>query len=431
MIFNDNNETMDDIIQRAVLVGISTEKDEIPIEESMKELKALTLAAGAEVLEIVIQNKDRVDAAFFVGKGKVDEIKLICTALDANLVIFNDELSPSQLRNLEEKLEITVLDRTALILDIFAKRAKTKEGKLQVEMAQLKYRLPRLVGLGRSLSRTGGGIGTRGPGEQKLELDRRRILSRISDIKKQIDEIKKNREVQRAKRKKNNIPVVALVGYTNAGKSTLMNKLLEYSSEEKEGKSVYSEDMLFATLDTYHRRILLEDNKEFILIDTVGFVSKLPHHLIQAFKATLEEVVEADLLLHVIDASNENYELQIKVTNDVLKELGVDKKPTLYVFNKIDKKENIVIPRFRESITISALLGYGLEDLITKIKGKIFKDIRKVRMLIPYNKGEIYSLLCNKANILETEYVNEGTLITVEIGMIEANKYKEYIIPNS
>jgi len=221
------------------------------------------------------------------------------------------------------------------------------------------------------------------------------------------------------------------VGYTNAGKSTLMNKLLEYSSEEKEGKSVYSEDMLFATLDTYHRRILLEDNKEFILIDTVGFVSKLPHHLIQAFKATLEEVVEADLLLHVIDASNENYELQIKVTNDVLKELGVDKKPTLYVFNKIDKKENIVIPRFRESITISALLGYGLEDLITKIKGKIFKDIRKVRMLIPYNKGEIYSLLCNKANILETEYVNEGTLITVEIGMIEANKYKEYIIPNS
>ncbi len=429
MIFNDNNEVMDNVLNRAILVGISFDREEIPIKESMKELEELALAAGVEVLDMVVQNKEKIDSSFFIGKGKVDEVKMIATALDANTVIFNDELSPSQIRNLEERMELAIIDRTTLILDIFANRAKTKEGKLQVEMAQLKYRLPRLVGLGKSLSRTGGGIGTRGPGEQKLEIDRRRILSRINDIRKQIEEVKKNRETQRARRKKSNIPIVALVGYTNSGKSTLMNKLLEYSIEDSEGKAVYSEDMLFATLDTYHRKILLKDHKELILIDTVGFVSKLPHHLVQAFKATLEEVLEADLLLHIVDASNEHYEMQIKVTNDVLKELKANDKESLYVFNKIDKlEEGNVLTNGKDSINISALMGNGVEDLIEIIKSKVYKDIKKVNMVIPYDKGDIHSTLCDKANVFDTEYTNEGISFMVELGTIDLNRYKEYII---
>lgn len=428
MIINESNDILDHVDQRAILVGINSIKDEIPIEDSMKELKELALAAGANVLEMVIQNKSNIDPAYFVGKGKVDEIKLMCTALDANTVIFNDELSGSQIRNLEEKLEVTIIDRTTLILDIFARRAKTKEGKLQVEMAQLRYRLPRLIGLGRSLSRTGGGIGTRGPGEQKLELDRRRILDRISDIKKQINEVKKNREVQRAKRKKSEIPVVALVGYTNAGKSTLMNYLLSLNDEESESKKVYSEDILFATLDTYHRRITLEDKKEFILIDTVGFVSKLPHHLVEAFKATLEEVIEADLLIHVIDSANKNYDMQVNVTNKVLKELGVLNKPTVYAFNKIDKVEEKILYNEKESVYLSALTGRGMKDLIDKINENIFNDIRRCTMLIPFSEGEIYSYLCDNTNVANTEYKNEGIVIEVDLNPIDYNKYNRYIV---
>ncbi|WP_432408797.1 GTPase HflX [Wukongibacter sp. M2B1] len=429
MILNDNNESINSAQQRAVLVGINTgRRDEISIEDSMEELKELTKAAGAEVLDMVIQNKDKIDNAYFIGKGKAEEVKMVATALDADIVIFNDELSPSQIRNLEETIEVTIIDRTTLILDIFARRATTKEAKLQVELAQLRYRLPRLVGLGISLSRTGAGIGTRGPGEQKLEIDRRRILDRISDIKRQIKESAKNREVQRAQRKKNKIPVVSLVGYTNAGKSTLMNKLLDLSIGDSEGKKVYSEDMLFATLDTYHRRIVLEDKSEFILTDTVGFVSKLPHHLVEAFKATLDEVIEADLLIHVIDSSNENYDMQIKVTNGVLEDLKAFNKPTLYAFNKCDRNENDIMPRTKESVIISALTGHGIDDLIKSIKGHVFNDMIECKMLIPFEKGDIYSYLHEKTNVSNVSYEANGTYLETELCEADYNKYKQYII---
>lgn len=429
MFFNDKNETVNEVEQRAILVGINSgRRGEIPIEESMQELKELTKAAGAEVIDIVIQNKAKVDSAYFIGKGKAEEIKMMCTAFDANTVIFNDELSASQIRNLEGVLEVSIIDRTTLILDIFARRAETKEAKLQVEIAQLRYRLPRLVGLGRSLSRTGAGIGTRGPGEQKLELDRRRILDRISDIKKQIGEVRKNREVQRAKRNKSKIPVVSLVGYTNAGKSTLMNKLLDLSTEESEGKKVYSEDVLFATLDTFHRRIVLEDKKEFVLTDTVGFVSKLPHHLVKAFKATLEEVEEADLLIHVVDSSNENCEMQMNVTNEVLKDLEALNKPMIYAFNKCDKGINDALPKSRNSVFISALSGYGIEDLILLIKDHVFKDMISCKMLIPYEKGNVYSYLHEKTKVDNIRYEANGTYLETELNEADYNKYKEYMI---
>ncbi|RKD26087.1 GTP-binding protein HflX [Caminicella sporogenes DSM 14501] len=428
MLFNENNEVIKNVEQKAVLVGINNGKDDISIEDSMEELKELAIAAGAVVLDSIIQNKSKIDPAYFIGKGKVDEIKLICNALDANMVIFNDELSESQIRNLEEKLELTIIDRTTLILDIFASRAKTKEAKLQVEVAQLRYRLPRLIGLGRSLSRTGGGIGTRGPGEQKLELDRRRILDKISDINRQLKEIQKNRKVQRAKRKRNQIPIIALVGYTNAGKSTLMNKFLSLNLQKSEDKKVYSENMLFATLDTYHRRIFLDDKKEFILMDTVGFVSKLPHHLIEAFKATLEEVKEADLLIHVIDSSNKNYDMQRKVTNKVLKELGVLNKPMIYAFNKCDiALDNICYPD-KNSISISALTGYGIDKLIDMIKEYLFKDIKKYKMIIPFEKGNIYSVLCDKTKVYNVEYKENGIHLEIDLDTALYNRYKQYII---
>jgi len=431
MMLNNNNEIIKEIEQRAVLVGINSgRRGEIPIKDSMDELKELSKAAGAEVLDIVIQNKEKIDTAYFIGKGKAEEIKMICTALDANMVIFNDELSSSQIRNLEEIIEVTIIDRTTLILDIFARRARTKEAKLQVELAQLRYRLPRLVGLGRSLSRTGGGIGTRGPGEQKLELDRRRILDRISDIKGQIKEAGKNREVQRAKRKKNKIPIVSLVGYTNAGKSTLMNKLLDLSlsTGELENKKVYSEDLLFATLDTYHRRIVLDDKKEFILIDTVGFVSKLPHHLIEAFKATLDEVVEADLLIHVVDSSNENYEMQIRVTNEVLNDLNAQNKATIYAFNKCDKSDMDIMAKPKDSVLISALTGYGIEDLIKLVKDYLFKDMIKCKMLIPYEKGDVYSYLHEKTKVYNVSYEADGTYLETELNEADYNRYGQYVI---
>lgn len=429
MQLNDNNETIQKVEQKAVLVGMNSgRRNGIPIEDSMNELKELSKAAGAEVLDMVIQNKDKIDTAYFIGKGKAEEVKMICTALDANMVIFNDELSSSQIRNLEEIIEVTIIDRTTLILDIFAKRARTKEAKLQVELAQLRYRLPRLIGLGRSLSRTGGGIGTRGPGEQKLELDRRRILDRISDIKGQIKESGKNREVQRAKRKKNKIPVVSLVGYTNAGKSTLMNKLLDLSIGESENKKVYSEDILFATLDTYHRRIVLDDKKEFILIDTVGFVSKLPHHLIEAFKATLDEAVEADMLIHVVDSSNENYELQSRVTNEVLKDLNALNKTTIYAFNKCDKCNIDIMVKPKNSVLISALTGYGIEDLIKSIKEHLFKDMIKCKMLIPYDKGDLYSYLHEKTKVYNVSYEANGTYLETELNEADYNKYEQYVI---
>ncbi len=431
MQFNENNEIIEQIEQRAVLVGVSTgSRDEVTtIENSMKELKELAEAAGAEVLEIVVQNKHRIDATYYIGKGKAEEIRMLCNALDANLVIFNDQLSGAQIRNLEELMEVTVIDRTTLILDIFAQRAQSKEGRLQVELAQLRYRLPRLAGLGRSLSRTGAGIGARGPGEKKLELDRRHILDRINDIRHQLEEIKKNREVQRGKRRKSEIPVVALVGYTNAGKSTLMNQILNYAGFHQEDKNVYVEDMLFATLDTAHRKIQLPDKEEFILIDTVGFVSKLPHALIDAFKATLEEVQDANLIIHLIDVTNRDYEMQIKVTENVLEELDVKDKTTVLVFNKIDRIEGdrADVPSGEDKIHLSALKGIGLDELLKTVKEKLFQDLKKVSLLIPYDRGDIVSYLCDKTKVLSTDYQEEGVFVETWLNTADYNRYINFI----
>lgn len=414
--------------QRAILVGLNRSiKGEIPIEESMQELHELTLAAGAEVLGTIVQSKQTIEARTYIGKGKVEEVMHAVALEEANLVVFNDELSGAQIRNLEEMIGVRVIDRTALILDIFALRAQSSIAKLQVEMAQLKYRLPRLKGLGESLSRTGGGIGTRGPGEQKLEIDRRRVNERMDDIKKRLREAASKRDVTRAQRKKNEVPIVALVGYTNAGKSTIMNKMIERFGTNEEDKLVFEKDMLFATLDTYHRKVAMEDHKPFILIDTVGFVSKLPHALVEAFKATLEEVIHADLLIHVVDASNPNYDLQINVTNSILKELGVGLHEEMVVFNKVDLVEGE--PDHPPcDVWLSAKTGLNFEDLVQKIDARIFTTFKRVKMLIPYVEGAMLNRIMEQTKVFETTYEEGGTLIDVEVDQVALQKYQRYMI---
>lgn len=329
--FNENNEVIREEEYKVILVGLQRDED---ISYSMEELAGLAEAAGSEVLGQMVQNLEKPNTATLIGKGKVEELAQMVKAMEADMVIFNDELSGMQLRNLEDAVGVRVIDRTILILDIFAARAVSKEGKLQVELAQLQYRMPRLTGFGKSLSRLGGGIGTRGPGEKKLETDRRHIERRMNDIKAELLQLKNTRTTQRAKREKQQIPVAALVGYTNSGKSAIMNRILAMS--DKDEKNVFEENMLFATLDTQQRGIVLESGRKFILIDTVGFVSKLPHSLVEAFKATLEEVTYADLLLHVVDASYENHDFHIEVTDKVMKEIGAGDKEKMMVFNKCD-----------------------------------------------------------------------------------------------
>ena len=414
---------------RAILVGLNNtgKKEKIDIEISMEELKELAKAAGAEVLSIATQNRPSIDVTYFIGRGKVDEVKQLCETLEANMVIFNDELSGSQIRNLEEAIGVDVIDRTALILDIFAQRASTKEGKLQVELAQLKYRMPRLIGLGRQLSQQGAGIGTRGPGEKKLETDRRHILKRIDDIQDELKEVKKNREVQRGKRSKSELPIVALVGYTNAGKSTLMNCLLKMNENYDASKDVYVEDMLFATLDVSLRRMSFPDKLDFILTDTVGFVSKLPHALVNAFKGTLEEVKYADLLIHVIDASNEEYNLQKQTTLSVLRELGVENKNIINVYNKIDKVlDETLLPKEVDALSISALTNKNIDKLIDAIKNKIGPDVIEVDLLIPYEKGNLLSNLHNEGVVIKSEYVEGGTEVKAKIEKIYYHKYEPF-----
>jgi GTP-binding protein HflX len=414
--------------QQAILVGLHQGlRDEFDIELSMAELAELAFAAGAEVLHQMIQNKTTIEAATYIGTGKVTEIKAAIEALDANMVIFNDELSGAQIRNLEALLEVTVIDRTALILDIFALRAQTKIAKLQVELAQLKYRLPRLTGLGQSLSRTGGGIGTRGPGEQKLEIDRRRVQERVDEIRKQIKATEKNRNVQRKLREKNEIPIVALVGYTNAGKSSVMNQFLKRAEQIDEERQVFEKDMLFATLDTFNRRIILKDKKEFILTDTVGFVSKLPHTLVDAFKATLEEAITADVLLHVVDYSNDNYEMQMAVTEQVLKELKANDKHQITVFNKIDLTEKQGAINTKDQYFVSAKTGEGFDALIEGIKKEIFKNHVKAKFVIPYAEGGITSYLCETYDVITLSYLEEGTSIYAEVSRTDYQKYAMYL----
>ena len=413
--------------EKAVLVGLNITTnvkkiDDIDINESMEELKELVKAAGAEVLASVIQNKPARDAAYFIGKGKVEEIRDYCQMLGATMIVFNDELSGAHMRNIEDVTGLKVIDRTALILDIFAQRALSKEGKLQVELAQLKYRLPRLYGMGGQMSRTGAGIGTRGPGEQKLEIDKRHILNRAADIRKELREVKQNRETQRVQRLKSNIPIVALVGYTNAGKSTLLNELIKTHK-------VFVKDMLFATLDVTLRKATLPNKRDFLVVDTVGFVSKLPHDLVEAFKATLEEVKYADLILHVIDATNSSFELQKQTTESVLKELGADDKKTIIVYNKIDRLELDIYPRNREDrIYISAKKGINMDILLKMIENALMEDTYQVKLLLPYDKGNIFSKIKEKYNVDYFEYVENGTQLEVSLDEEDYNIYKEYIV---
>lgn len=412
-------------MEKAIVIGLDTGTD-INFKESILELENLAEACNVEVIGKTFQKADAPTANYYVGSGKVQEIKELITTLDANLVIFNDELSPSHIRNLEKALDCKVIDRTILILDIFARRAKTKEAMLQVELAQSEYMLPRVVGMYSSLSRQKSGTGSKGPGEQQLELDRRLLRARITKLKHELNDIVEIRRTQREKRKKSEVKTVALTGYTNSGKSTLMNSLLSYSVVNQE-KYVFEKNMLFATLETQTRNITLENNHQFLLTDTVGFISKLPHHLVEAFKSTLEEIKEASLILHVIDTANPYYLDQIEVVEQVLKDIGVKDVPIIYVFNKIDLLTDIPVIEYHPYVFVSALEKQHLNILIEEIEKILYASNHRVKMLLPFTKGDIYNLLKENANIFETNYVDEGIQIDVELSDVFYHKFEEYI----
>ena len=425
-----NSKEVEQLIERSILVGVNLKHD-AHFDYTMEELTNLAEALNVQVVGCVTQNLERVTPSHYVGTGKIEEIKALYEETDANLIIFNDELSPSQIRNLERDLQCKVIDRTMLILDIFSRRAKTKEAQLQVELAQLQYMLPRLVGLHASLSRQGGGTGggfkNRGAGETKLELDRRKIEDQIAKIKRDLETVKEQRETQRKQRRKNNMPVVSIVGYTNAGKSTIMNQMLAHANQE-EDKQVFEKDMLFATLETSVRNIELADNKTFLLTDTVGFVSKLPHHLVKAFRSTLEEARDADLLLHVVDVSNPEYKFMMDVTNETLKAVGVENISTIYVYNKSDLADVQYPLVSGDNIWISAKQGIGLIELIDVIRKQLFADYIRCEVLIPYDKGSVVSYLNGTATIFNMSYEEEGTLLDLELKQEDFNKYEQYSV---
>lgn len=422
-------EITEDNAEKAILVGADS-------KESLEELKELTKACDIPVLDMVYQSRSKVDPAFYIGKGKVFEIASLRQSKHANLIIFDDELSGSQVRNLEAALGAKVIDRTTLILEIFARRARSKEAKIQVELAQLKYRMSRLQGLGTMLSRTGGGIGTKGPGEKKLETDRRHIKETIYDLNDELKKIKKTREVQREKRNKESIPKVSLVGYTNAGKSTLRNKLCDIAAQkEVQGKEkVFEADMLFATLDITTRSIILKNKGVVTITDTVGFVRKLPHDLVEAFKSTLEEVIYSDLLCHVVDASSDNALEQVEAVEEVLEELGAKDKDTILVLNKIDMASEENLDSIREAtkeyetIEISAKEGINLDGLLSLIEEKLPYKMKKCEYLIPYDRSDINSYLHRNGRVLEEEYRENGSFMVVEVDDESYNKSKDFVI---
>lgn len=415
--------------QKVLLVGVNL-NDEFYFFKSMSELEELVKACQMEPVGSVVQNLKEINSAFYVGSGKLEEIKDKINELHPDLVVFNNELSPSQLKNLELKLDIQILDRTSIILNIFALRAKTNEAKMQVEIAKLRYMLPRLSGLHLSLGRQGGGSGfsNKGSGEKQIELDRRIIEDRISKLNKELSEIETRRNIQRRKRSDSQIPLVSLVGYTNAGKSTLLNALVDLSLSD-ESKKVYEEDMLFATLETSIRKIKIKDGKEFLLSDTVGFIRELPHMLIKAFRSTLDEVKNSDLLLHVVDFSDEDYEENIRVTNSTLKEIGADNIPVIYVFNKCDKVNDSKLPYVDgNKVCISAKNNIGINELINVISNNIFKEYVTCKMQIPFKRGDVVSYLKEKYDFISTQYTNDGTLIEICLNKKDYGKYKNYII---
>lgn len=398
-------ETEEKHIERAVLVGLACHSfpaEQNADEETLAELAALTETAGGQPVAVTLQTRPAPDARTFIGEGKVEEIRLLAEGNNAELIIFDNELSPSQMRVLEELTKKTILDRSGLILDIFAQRARTGEGKLQVELAQYQYILPRLAGLGHAMSRLGGGIGTRGPGESKLESDRRHIRRRIDKLRADLEQVRQVRAVQRRQRKKTELPLVAIVGYTNAGKSTLLNLLTDAGIE--------ANDRLFDTLDPTTRKKRISDTQEILLSDTVGFIRKLPHHLVSAFKATLEELAYADLLLHVVDISDPSWEIHAQTVDKVIEQLGAQEIPRVMVYNKADKCTEL--PTARDGVLFSAKTGEGTDALLSAIEQALGRGKHEMRLCIPYSDGAVLDILHREAQVLSLDYAENGTLVT-------------------
>ena len=408
--------------ERAVLVGLNADcftKEQTATDETMEELEALLETAGGFCTAKVLQNRHTPDSHSFIGEGKAQEVRMLVEATESTMVIFDNELSPGNIRALEEIIGVPVLDRSALILDIFAQRAKTREGRLQVELAQNKYLLPRLSGMGRSLSRQGGGIGTRGPGETKLETDRRLIRERINRLEAELEQVRQVRSVQRERRIKNSIPVVAIVGYTNAGKSTLLNQLT--------GAGIPANNRLFDTLDTTSRLLTVSDNLDVVLSDTVGFIAKLPHHLVNAFHATLEELEYADLLLHVIDASDPNCEEHIQVVNRLIAQLAKPETPVLRCYNKADLVSPADIPVGEDVVALSARSGAGCQELLQAIERALNHARHHVVMTLPYSMGGQVETLHNNARVIGVDYSAEGIVVEAILDDILYGRLREYV----
>ena len=410
------------VTERAVLVGLNADcftQEQTATDETLEELEALLETAGGVCTGKILQNRHAPDAHSFIGEGKAQEVRMLAEFTEATMVVFDNELSPGHIRALEEILGLPVLDRSALILDIFAQRAKTKEGRLQVELAQYKYLLPRLSGMGKSLSRQGGGIGTRGPGETKLESDRRHIRERIARLEQELEQVRQVRGVQRERRQKNSVPVVAIVGYTNAGKSTLLNKLTD--------AGIPANNRLFDTLDTTSRQLRVSDNLDVVLSDTVGFIAKLPHHLVDAFRATLEELEYADLLLHVIDSADPNREEHIQVVEKLIAKLAKPGTKALRCYNKADLVSPQDIPVGEDVVRISAKQGYGMDDLLVAVEKTLGHSRHHIVVTLPYSMGGMVETLHSGAQVLNVDYTGEGIVVEAIVDPILYGKLREYV----
>ena len=414
--------TFDTMQERAVLVGLNAAcftKEKTATDQSLEELEALLETAGGFCTGKVLQNRATPDSHSFIGEGKAVEVKLLAEATQSTMIIFDNELSPGNIRALEEITGLTVLDRSALILDIFAQRAKTREGRLQVELAQYQYLLPRLSGMGHSLSRQGGGIGTRGPGETKLESDRRHIRERISRLQQELEQVRQVRSVQRQHRMKNSVPVVAIVGYTNAGKSTLLNQLTD--------AGIPANNRLFDTLDTTSRQLTVSDNLDVVISDTVGFISKLPHHLVDAFRATLEELEYADLLLHVIDSADPDREAHIEVVDNLITKLAKPGTKVLRCYNKADLVPATDIPVGEDVVKMSARHGIGMDELLRAIEKALGQSRHEVTLTLPYSQGGLLDTLHKNAKVNAVDYTGEGIVVDTVLDDILYGRLKDYI----